>query len=71
MGSMLGRMISSKPYGWFWLGFTVTFAVLDFMTGSLFMAVLMAGLAVLWARNLKTIYQGNNAAYNRHHGNKE
>lgn len=70
MLNLLGRMLASKGYHWFWLAFSLTFFVFDLATGAIFGAVLMATLSVFWLYMLRTIYTGKNAAYNKYHGKK-
>lgn len=66
----LARMVSGKPYAWFWAIFTGFFFLFDIMTGHIIFGVLMGALAIYWAYVLYSIYNGTHVAYNRYHGKK-
>lgn len=68
MGTALARLLSSKGWNWFWLVWSLTFFVLDLLTGAIFGAVLMGLLSLLWGYWLRKKYQGRDHVYNQYHG---
>lgn len=63
----ISRFLNGKIWSWFWLVFSVVFAVVDLLVGSPVFAVVMVLIAVYWSWNLYTIYKGTNKQYNRYH----
>ncbi len=70
MLNSLMRLITGKSWSWLWVGITASLAVVDLMTGHMFLGLVMTLLAVYWANNLRTIYNGTNKSYNEIHKEK-
>jgi len=63
-------MLASKGWSYFWITWCVLFAVLDVLTGSIMIGILMALLGVYFAWDLRQKNKGTHALYNKYFGEK-